>query len=66
MDKTLSMILAGSAIFVFSACQVDSDYNLEKLDTKVTILKNAEFPVPVSIRTSTTVSLRKRDVTLPH
>ncbi len=46
MDKTLSMILAGSAIFVFSACQVDSDYNLEKLDTKVTILKNAEFPVP--------------------
>lgn len=45
--KTRTFILAGALLFLCgTACKVDEDYNLDNLDTEITVLKGAQFPVP--------------------
>ena len=45
--KTRNLILTGTLLVICAAgCKVDSLYDLSNLDTEITVLKGATFPVP--------------------
>ena len=45
--KTRTLMLTGALLVVCgTGCKVDSDYDLSKLETEITVLKGATFPVP--------------------
>lgn len=45
--KTRNLILTGALLFLCAAgCKVDPLYDLSNLDTEITVLKGATFPVP--------------------
>ena len=46
MKKAVFIILCGVLMLSVSGCKVDSLYDFDKLDTEMTVMKGATFPVP--------------------
>ena len=46
MNKLIPLLSAGMMALLASGCIVDPRYDLDKLNTEMTVLKGAEFPVP--------------------